>query len=215
MGDSKQFAGEKEQYLENMIEEIEDFVEESKVSRLNPGKVVLEKDILLTMLNELRKLVPAEMERSQKILQTKQNILNEAHEKADAIIKSAMREASATVEEHEIMQLAKRRAEEITRNAEEYDRELRKRTQIESRKIQIGAIEYASQVTDGVETYMKNWRDAQVEAYETYMNRLEEEIEEVSQDASKLRMQLDGLTRHTRTRAPEQPKAESKREENN
>lgn len=214
MGDNKQVSGEKEQYLESMIDEIEDFVEESKVSRLNPGKVVLEKDILLTMLNELRKLVPAEMERSQKILQTKQNILNEAHEKADAIIKSAMREASATVEEHEIMQLAKRRAEEITRNAEEYDRGLRKRAQVESRKIQIGAIEYASQVTDGVETYMKNWRDAQVEAYETYMNRLEEEIDEVSQDASKLRMQLDGLTRHTRTRATEEVRAEEQEENN-
>lgn len=214
MGDNKQVSGEKEQYLESMIDEIEDFVEESKVSRLNPGKVVLEKDILLTMLNELRKLVPAEMERSQKILQTKQNILNEAHEKADAIIKSAMREASATVEEHEIMQLAKRRAEEITRNAEEYDRGLRKRAQVESRKIQIGAIEYASQVTDGVETYMKNWRDAQVEAYETYMNRLEEEIHEVSQDASKLRMQLDGLTRHTRTRATEEVRAEEQEENN-
>ena len=214
MGDNKQVSGEKEQYLESMIDEIEDFIEESKVSRLNPGKVVLEKDILLTMLNELRKLVPAEMERSQKILQTKQNILNEAHEKADAIIKSAMREASATVEEHEIMQLAKRRAEEITRNAEEYDRGLRKRAQVESRKIQIGAIEYASQVTDGVETYMKNWRDAQVEAYETYMNRLEEEIDEVSQDASKLRMQLDGLTRHTRTRATEEVRAEEQEENN-
>ena len=54
-----------EKYLHEMIDDIEVLIDEAKPARFSPGKIMIEKDVLMTVIEELRKQIPGEIERSQ------------------------------------------------------------------------------------------------------------------------------------------------------
>ena len=56
-----------EKYLHEMIDDIEVLIDEAKPARFSPGKIMIEKDVLMTVIEELRKQIPGEIERSHKI----------------------------------------------------------------------------------------------------------------------------------------------------
>ena len=66
-----------EKYLHEMIDDIEVLIDEAKPARFNPGKIVIDKDVLMTVIEELRKQIPGEVERSHKIMRNKETILEE------------------------------------------------------------------------------------------------------------------------------------------
>ena len=57
-----------EKYLHEMIDDIEVLIDEAKPARFSPGKIMIEKDVLMTVIEELRKQIPGEIERSHKII---------------------------------------------------------------------------------------------------------------------------------------------------
>ena len=60
-----------EKYLHEMIDDIEVLIDEAKPARFSPGKIMIEKDVLMTVIEELRKQIPGEIERSHKIILNK------------------------------------------------------------------------------------------------------------------------------------------------
>ena len=64
-----------EKYLHEMIDDIEVLIDEAKPARFSPGKIMIEKDVLMTVIEELRKQIPGEIERSHKIILNKDAIL--------------------------------------------------------------------------------------------------------------------------------------------
>ena len=64
-----------EKYLHEMIDDIEVLIDEAKPARFSPGKITIEKDVLMTVIEELRKQIPGEIERSHKIILNKDAIL--------------------------------------------------------------------------------------------------------------------------------------------
>ena len=44
-----------EKYLHEMIDDIEVLIDEAKPARFSPGKIMIEKDVLMTVIEELRK----------------------------------------------------------------------------------------------------------------------------------------------------------------
>ena len=63
-----------EKYLHEMIDDIEVLIDEAKPARFSPGKITIEKDVLMTVIEELRKQIPGEIERSHKIILNKDAI---------------------------------------------------------------------------------------------------------------------------------------------
>ena len=45
-----------EKYLHEMIDDIEVLIDEAKPARFSPGKIMIEKDVLMTVIEELRNL---------------------------------------------------------------------------------------------------------------------------------------------------------------
>ena len=43
-----------EKYLHEMIDDIEVLIDEAKPARFSPGKIMIEKDVLMTVIEELR-----------------------------------------------------------------------------------------------------------------------------------------------------------------
>ena len=72
--------------IEQIIEEIEEYVESCKYQPLSTTKIVVNKEELEELLRELRLKTPDEIKRYQKIISNKDAILADAQNKADAII---------------------------------------------------------------------------------------------------------------------------------
>ncbi|MDO4941877.1 MAG: hypothetical protein Q4E73_03420 [Lachnospiraceae bacterium] len=181
---------EKEKYLHEIIDDIEDFVDDGKPARFSPGKVILEEDILMTMLEELRSKLPSEVERSQQIVQTKQDIIDDAKIKADAILQNAIKEASETVENHEIVQLAKRRAADIEREAEQYADDIVAKAKAEAKELRVGTMEYTVDMMKGMEDYMESLKKAQNTVYSQVIDRLTDEIADIKANTVEIEGQL-------------------------
>ena len=75
--------------IEQIIEEIEEYVESCKYQPLSTTKIVVNKEELEELLRELRLKTPDEIKRYQKIISNKDAILADAQNKADAIIAEA------------------------------------------------------------------------------------------------------------------------------
>ena len=105
--------------IEQEIDDIFEFVESCRMQRLSSTKVVVPKDELYDLLDDLRRDVPEEIKRYQKILRQREEILDDAEQKAAAILSDAQEQYKALVEEHAIMQEAYQQAEITVREANE------------------------------------------------------------------------------------------------
>ena len=79
--------------IEQIIEEIDEYVESCKYQPLSTTKIVVNKEELEELLRELRLKTPDEIKRYQKIISNKDAILADAQNKADAIIAEAQAKA--------------------------------------------------------------------------------------------------------------------------
>ena len=65
--------------MEQIIEEIEEYIDNCKYQPLSSTKIVVNKDELEELLTELKMKTPEEIKRYQKIISNKEAILADAH----------------------------------------------------------------------------------------------------------------------------------------
>jgi predicted ATPase len=87
--------------IEQIIEEIEEYVESCKFQPLSTRKIVVDKEEISEYLRELRLKTPDEIKRYQKIISNKDAILDDAQNRADAIIADAQQKAQEIAGEKE------------------------------------------------------------------------------------------------------------------
>ena len=95
--------------IEQIIEEIEEYVDSCKYQPLSTTKIVVNKEEIEELLRELRLKTPDEIKRYQKIISNKDAILEDAQTKADALI--------AYAQANETINAANRQAQEILDSA--------------------------------------------------------------------------------------------------
>ena len=78
--------------IEQAIDEIYNYVEECKPSKLYPSKVVVDREQLYDLLDELRLCAPEEIKRYQKIITNREGILNEAQQRAEDMLSQAQQQ---------------------------------------------------------------------------------------------------------------------------
>ncbi|MDO4965454.1 MAG: hypothetical protein Q4E51_01975 [Lachnospiraceae bacterium] len=104
--------------FEQIIEEIEDYIDGCKYQPLSNTKILVDKERLDDLLRDLRTKTPDEVKRYQKIISNKEAILADAREKANALISEAQAQTDHMLSEHEIMQQAYTQAREVVQNAQ-------------------------------------------------------------------------------------------------
>ena len=92
--------------IEQLIDEIEDYIESCKPKFMSSTEIIVNKDEIDELLRELRMKTPDEIKRYQKIISNKEAILNDAKAKAEALINEATVHTNELINEHEIMQQA-------------------------------------------------------------------------------------------------------------
>ena len=92
--------------IEQIIEEIEEYIDGCKPQTFSSSKIIVNREEMEELLNELRIKTPEEIKRYQKIISNKEAILADAQAKADAIIGQAQVQKHELVREQQIKQQA-------------------------------------------------------------------------------------------------------------
>lgn len=130
--------------IEQAIDEIYNYVEDCKPSKLYPNKVVVERGELYDLLDELRLCAPEEIKRYQKIINNREGILNEAQQRAEDMVTQAQQQTAQLLDQNEIVQTAYQRAEEIMKQATEEAKRLVNAAQEESEQMRRASLAYTN-----------------------------------------------------------------------
>lgn len=191
-----------EKYLHEMIDDIEILIDEAKPARFNPGKVVIDRDVLITVIEELRKQIPGEVERSHKVMMNKDAILEDARIKAQNIVNQAAREAGELIDENEIVEMAKMRAKEIEEAALNHANDVIHNANEEAEQVRYGALQYTCDIMEDVQDYITKVKEGQRSLFDQLLSTLDSDIESISTNYEEIRQQLDGASR-TKVRTAE------------
>ena len=172
--------------IEQIIEEIEEYIDSCKYQTLSSSKIIVNKEQIEELLSELRTKTPEEIKRYQKIISNKEAILADAQAKADAIIAQAQVKTDELVSEHQIMQQAYAQANEVVMIATKQAQEILDNATNDANNIRMGAMQYTDDILRNLENAISRSMEASKVRHESYMNSLQEFYDIVSANRAEL-----------------------------
>jgi vacuolar-type H+-ATPase subunit H len=162
--------------VEEMISEIGIFIDKCKYQPFSSNNIIVPRDELERMLNELKLRLPSEFERSKKIMRNKESILAAARTRSDAIISESVNEANRLVEENRITQMANDRAEEILASARDEADRIVNDANAEATEVRLGALNYTKDKIDEMRAFLAASLEADRENYRNLVETLEDQV---------------------------------------
>lgn len=172
--------------IEQIIEEIEEYVDSCRYQPLSTTKIVVNKEELEEMLRELRMKTPDEIKRYQKIISNKDAILADAQSKADSLIAEAQKKTQEMVSQHEVMQQAYAQANETISNANKQAQGILDDATTEANNIRMSAIAYTDEMLENLAQVMGNTLSDAGEKYKVFINSLQSCYDVVMKNKSEL-----------------------------
>jgi len=160
--------------IEQIIEEIEEYIDSCKFQPLSSTKIIVNKDQMDELLRELRMKTPDEIKRYKKIIANKDAILTDAQSKAESMIEEAQIHTNELVSEHEIMQQAYAQANEVVMAATEQAQQILDNATNDANDIRVGAIKYADDLLGNAENIIGHTLDSYTTKYDGLVNSLQE-----------------------------------------
>ena len=141
--------------IEKAIDEIYSYVEECKPSKLSPSKVVVDREQLYDLLDELRLCAPEEIKRYQKIINNRDGILNEAQQRAEDMLAQAQNQTAQLLDQSEIVQTAYQRAEDIMKQATEEAKSIVNQAEAESAQMRKASLMYTNDLLSEAQAHIE------------------------------------------------------------
>ena len=173
--------------IEQLISDIESYIDTCKYYPLSNVKIIVNKEQLEDMLTELRLKTPDEVKKYQKILSNKDAILADAKEQADAIINAAQVQTEELINEHEIMQRAYEQANKVIDDATAEAQRIMDSATEDANNIRMGAIQYTDDMLSNLEMIINHAIDSNKTRYETLMESLNKSLNIVMSNRNELR----------------------------
>ena len=153
--------------IEQIIEEIEEYIDSCKFQPLSTTKIIVNKDQIDELLRELRMKTPDEIKRYQKIIA-------DAQQKAESMIEEAHAQTSELVSEHEIMQQAYAQANEIVMAATDQAQQILDNATNDANDIRIGAVQYTDDLLANAESIIGHTLNSYTSKYDSLVTSLQE-----------------------------------------
>ena len=178
--------------IEKAIDEIYEYVENCKPSKLYPNKVTVSKDELYDLLDALRMCAPEEIKRCQKIINNREEILGQAQEQAQQIMSQAQAQTKQLLDQSELVQTAYVQAEQILKEAETQAQQILNQAVGEGNQVRTDALYYTSDLLGeagrNIELSLK-----EIESKSSLLiNVLKKDIETIKNNRSELQDQITG-----------------------
>ena len=199
--------------IEQIIEEIEEYVESCKYQPLSTTKIVVNKEELEELLRELRMKTPDEIKRYQKIISNKDAILADAQAKADAVIAETKTQVQDMVKESEVMQQAYAQANEIVNRANQQAQAIIDSATADANNLRLSAISYTDEMMANLEQLIHGTMENAnarynelAQTYNAFAQSLQSAADVVSENRSELAPQLNNpIPKQTEEEPEENP----------
>lgn len=172
--------------IEQLIEDIYEFVESCRMQPLSTTKVIVPKDELYDLLDELRLRTPDEIKRYQKIISNRDAIIADAEEKAAVILAEAGEKAHSLINDHEIMQQAYEQANDMVNKATAEAERIIAAANEDANQIRSGALAYTEDMLSDVEHILTNAYDSSRAKYENLLSALKGNLDIVINNRNEL-----------------------------
>lgn len=176
--------------FEQIIEEIEDYIDECKFVPLSNTKIQVDKERLFDLLGDLRNKTPDEVKRYQKIISNKEAILADAREKADAILSEAKAQTDQMLSEHEIMQAAYTQARAVIEDANAKAQQIVDDATIEANEVKQAAMRYTDESLENLQNIITHAIATADAKYGSLVQSLRESEAVINHDRSVLYPQV-------------------------
>ena len=176
--------------IEQLIEDIYEFVESCRMQPLSSTKVIVPKDELYDLLDELRLRTPDEIKRYQKIIANRDAIISDAENKAEQILANTREKAKELLNEHEIMQQAYYEANEMIMKASQEAERLRREAQEEADQIRTGVLVYSNDILSELEKVVSAVYESSLSKYDGFINALANNLDLIRYNKQELMDQL-------------------------
>lgn len=202
--------------IEQLISDIEGYIESCKYQAFSTSKIIVDKDQISELLYQLRLKTPDEVKKYQKILNNKDAILDAAKEEADAILNAAKVHTEELLNEHEIMQRAYAQADELIEQATAQANELIEQSTAQAQSIldnatedanniRMSAVQYTDEMLAQLQYIIEHSIRDNKEKYTSLITDLEEVLSVVNNN----RKELSGVDDDVVTESEPQPQAEA------
>ena len=172
--------------IEQLIGEIEEYIDGCKFQPLSNTKIVVNKEELEELLVELRLRIPDEIKQYQKIISNQDAILTDARTQADAMIEKATAQTNELVNEHEIMQRAYEAANQVIEDANNQAQTIVDAAVRDADNIRQGAVQYTQDMLKSVENIINHTMEGAQGRFDSFMSSLKSSYDIVSANRTEL-----------------------------
>ena len=172
--------------IEQLIDDIEEYIDSCKFQPFSSNKIIVNKDDIQDLIHELRAKTPDEIKRVQRIIQNKDEILNDARSKAEQLINEATIQTTELISEHEILQQAYAQANEVVLIATKQAQEILDNATNEANNVRMGAMNYTDQQLQGIEEILTHSIDTSRMRYENLIQSLQGYLDIVTTNRAQL-----------------------------
>ena len=180
--------------IEDVMNEIEDFMNTCKTTALSSNKVIVPRDEFDELFGDLKVKIPAEIDRCKKIMRNKEAILMDARKTADDIIAQATAQANQMISETAIMQQANQQAYETVELARVQANDILGQATGEANEIRLGSMQYTNDIMMGLRNYVEATLNAERANYENLIATLEQDYTIVSANIEEIQGQIVDFT---------------------
>ncbi len=172
--------------IEQMIDQIEDFIDSCRYQTFSKTNIIVDKDELDALLEELRARVPDEIRHYQRIVANKDAILEDARRKADEMVNEATVHTNELVNEHEIMRKAYAQANEMVRLASQQGQEIIDNAKSEAAAYRDAANRYMDEMLADIENSTLSAQNNLTAIFTNLHNEMSDYIDTVRQNRAEL-----------------------------
>ena len=159
--------------IEQIIQEIEEYIDGCKFQPFSSDKIIVNRDEIEELINELKNHTPEEIKKYQKIIANKEAILADAKAKADQIISEAQIHTNELVSEHQIMQQAYAQANEVVSIATNQAQDILDKATMDANNIRTAAMTYTADMLANLESIINATMDTSKAKFDNYLNNLQ------------------------------------------
>lgn len=177
--------------IEQVIDDIYEFIESCKFQPLSQTKIIVQKDVLYDLLDELKLRMPDEIKRYQKIIANRDALISDAEGKAEEIKRQAEEQVALMVNENEISRQAYEQANAMIQEASMRADQILRAANEEAEQLRFGALAYTNEILGEAERVLNNAFEATRMRSEELVNILKGNLDTVRENREELNEQLN------------------------
>jgi len=178
-----------------LIDDIYEYIEGCKPKGFSSTQVIVMKDEMFDLLDELRVKIPDAVQNCTKMLANRDQIIANAEERAERIIADAKLQAESLVQESEIMRQAYMQANEMVSRASQQADSIMQSVTYDVEQMKAGALAYTNDMLSEIERVISQTYEATREKAEAMLHAMEQNLEIVRENRRELNEDI----------APEEP----------